>query len=443
VRVLFASSPLTGHVNPLLGAARMLASTGHDVGFYTGTVMGEAVERAGVRFFPLPGDVDFDLRDIDRLFPERQTHEPGLPRMSYDFRTLFIGPMKSQYRGLKKILAEFEADAIVYDHLFYGAVPMLFRVRQMRPALIGCGMSFLATPRQDGAPHGPALPFSTDETVRQAYRRDAMPRAETAMEPLQRLYLSALRSLGIEGHDTRFGTVGTLLADAFWQATVPSLEYPQAERDPRITFVGLMPRLASATRLPSWAHELEKYRKIVLVTQGTVANTNFDDLIRPALNALAGEQDTLVVATSGGRDIKEIGTDLPSNARVAAHLPFDWLLPKIDLMITNGGYGAVNLALAAGVPVVVAGSTEEKPEIAARIARSGAGIDLKTGSPDPKAILDAFHRVVYGNRFRARSRDIALEFESYDSARLIRESLGRLIDFAEMDQVPILRSGSR
>ena len=37
-------------------------------------------------------------------------------------------------------------------------------------------------------------------------------------------------------------------------------------------------------------------------------------------------------------------------------------------MVTNGGYGGVQLALAHGVPLVVAGNTEEKGEIAARVA---------------------------------------------------------------------------
>ena len=36
-------------------------------------------------------------------------------------------------------------------------------------------------------------------------------------------------------------------------------------------------------------------------------------------------------------------------------------------MLTNGGYGGVQYALAHGVPLVVAGDTEDKPEVAARV----------------------------------------------------------------------------
>ena len=50
-------------------------------------------------------------------------------------------------------------------------------------------------------------------------------------------------------------------------------------------------------------------------------------------------------------------------------------------MVTNGGYGAVQRAVSTGVPLVVAGNTEDKPEVAARVAWSGAGINLRTGTP--------------------------------------------------------------
>ena len=40
-------------------------------------------------------------------------------------------------------------------------------------------------------------------------------------------------------------------------------------------------------------------------------------------------------------------------------------------MVTNGGYGGVQQALANGVPLVVAGDSEDKPEVAARVAVVG------------------------------------------------------------------------
>ena len=91
---------------------------------------------------------------------------------------------------------------------------------------------------------------------------------------------------------------------------------------------------------------------MILVNQGTVA-TEPHELLQPALTALAGE-DVLVVAVTGGRDPAELGW-VPANARVERFIPFERLLPYVYVLVTNGGFGAVQLALADGVPIVAAG----------------------------------------------------------------------------------------
>ena len=437
MKIIFAATPIGGHVNPLLGTAQFLAQTGHEVVFYTGTTLRGAVERTGARFHALPPEVDFDLRDVDLAFPDRKSHAPGIERMIYDFKTVFIGPMDSQYRGLEALLQDFPADVVIYEHLFYGAIPMMLKARSSRPAMIGCGVTYLNTPRQDHAPHGPALPFSTDDDMRRVYRTDVAPSAAAAVMPIQNAYVDVLTALGF-GDGPHFSDATTVLADAFWQTTVPSFEYPQDDKQSRITFMGAMPHVRSATPLPLWAEELDKFARVVLVTQGTVANENFDALVRPTLAALADEPDMLVLVTAGGRDIAQVTFDLPANARIASYLPFDWLMPKIDLLVTNGGYGTVNQALAVGIPIVVAGATEDKPEVASRIAWSGAGINLETANPTKQAVKSAVRRIFDDGAFTGRARDIAAEFGQYDSAAIIRQTLASLVNRRAAE--PVARS---
>src|SRR3981081_1305819 len=74
---------------------------------------------------------------------------------------------------------------------------------------------------------------------------------------------------------------------------------------------------------------------------------------------------------------------------VATFIPFDRLLPKVSVFVTNGGYGAVNQALAAGVPVITAGETEDKGWVSQRVAWSGAGINLETSRPTERQIRSA------------------------------------------------------
>lgn len=49
---------------------------------------------------------------------------------------------------------------------------------------------------------------------------------------------------------------------------------------------------------------------------------------------------------------------------MAPFLPHDLLLPFVDVMVTNGGWGGVLGAVQAGVPLVVAGGSLDKPEVA-------------------------------------------------------------------------------
>lgn len=123
----------------------------------------------------------------------------------------------------------------------------------------------------------------------------------------------------------------------------------------------------------------------MLVTQGTVSNHDFSQLIAPTLAALADEPDLLVVATAGGRSSAAIPGPIPDNARVADYLPLEKLLPRVDALVTNGGYGTVNQALGHGIPLVTAGLSEDKPDVCARVAWSGAGIDLHTSTPAPES----------------------------------------------------------
>ncbi len=192
------------------------------------------------------------------------------------------------------------------------------------------------------------------------------------------------------------------LPDLYLQLTAKAFEYPRGKMPDSIRFVGpLLPPPPTAFRPPPWWDDIEKAGSIVLVTQGTLANDDLGQLVGPTLTALANE-DLTVIASTGGPPVESIPVALPPNARAATFLPFDCLLPKVSVMVTNGGYGAVNYALSLGVPLVVAGDSEEKPEIAARVAWAGAGINLGTGRPSASQIEAAISTARPGAAHRIR-----------------------------------------
>jgi UDP:flavonoid glycosyltransferase YjiC (YdhE family) len=219
-----------------------------------------------------------------------------------------------------------------------------------------------------------------------------------------------------------------LLADRYISPTVPEFDYPRSDLPAHVRYVGAVhPAPTSGFRLPPWWAELDGERPVVHVTQGTIDNADLGRLVEPTIEAL-GREDIVVVATTGGRDVSQLKVDLPANTFVAEYIPHDLLLPMVDVMVTNGGYGAVQRALSMGVPLVVAGNTEDKPEVAARVAWTGAGVNLRTGTPTQSAVRAAVREVLGDNRYLEAARTLEAAFARRDGvaeiAALIDEVIG-------------------
>jgi UDP:flavonoid glycosyltransferase YjiC (YdhE family) len=84
-------------------------------------------------------------------------------------------------------------------------------------------------------------------------------------------------------------------------------------------------------------------------------------------------------------------------------------------MVTNGGYGGTQLALAHGIPLVVAGETEDKIEVAARVEWAGVGINLRKQRPSPEEVREAVKEVLVNPVYRENARCIQSDFAKYDA----------------------------
>ena len=69
--ILLCSTPVHGHVTPLLAVARFLVERGHRVRFLTGERYRDAVATTGATYLPLPAEADYDDTDMDAAFPGR------------------------------------------------------------------------------------------------------------------------------------------------------------------------------------------------------------------------------------------------------------------------------------------------------------------------------------------------------------------------------------
>jgi MGT family glycosyltransferase len=439
MKILMTSTPATGHINPLLAIGQMLMAEGHELVCLSGTCLRDRIEGAGVAFRALAPGADLDLRDISSVAPELAVMPPGLEWLRIATESVFIDRIAAQHESLWAVLREFPADVILGDNTMFGVLPLLLGPRVQRPPVVLCGTFFLHWSRDDGAPHFLGLPPAASPADRKRYAAIAADYDREVDQPTTRRVNKVLKELGARPVPLPMFHSVVALADAYMQLTVPSFEYPRPIPS-TVHFVGTPPIISKQAALPPWAQELDGARKVVLVTQGTFANHNLGLVVAPTLAALANEPDMLVVATTGGRPVDAIPGPIPANARVSSYLPFEWLLPKVDVMVTNGGYGSVNQALSFGIPLVTAGLTEDKADVNARVAWSGVGINLATNEPTPPALRKAVRTVLDAPQYRTRAAGMGEEFRGIDTRAEILRIIEDVVNVAD-DSRAIRRRG--
>ena len=410
--VLVCASSIHGHVAPMLEIATHLRGAGHTVRMTTGTRFGDQVSGAGVEFIPLQGASDIDDSDLDKVFPGR-SETKGVGKVRFDVSRLFIDPIRSQWDVLSAELKRRPADVVLYETTFMGVAPLLASPLP-RPPVIGCGVIPLTLSSPNVPPFGAGLPYAEGRAARFRNRvvREAIRRLVLGGQ--QRELRAALTDCAPEARWSGYFMDGAAHVDSFLQLSVTSLDYPRPDLPPNISYIGpVLPQHSGPVELPAWWAELDGTRPVVLVTQGTLDVMDLDRLIGPTVRGLSTE-DVLIVAVTGGPPVERLGP-LPSNARASRFVPFDLLMPKVSVMVTNGGFGGVHQALAHDVPLVVAGNTEEKPEIAARVAWAGVGINLRTGTPTPAQVRDAVRTVLTTESYRARARAVGDDIRASDA----------------------------
>ena len=64
MKILFASTPASGHINPMFAIGQMLVAAGHEVVGLSANAMRDRIEAVGATFRAFPKDADFDLRNV-------------------------------------------------------------------------------------------------------------------------------------------------------------------------------------------------------------------------------------------------------------------------------------------------------------------------------------------------------------------------------------------
>jgi len=419
--VMIAVMPFHGHVAPMAAVARAFVEAGHGVRVYTGSAHADRFTAVGAQALAWTSAPDFDEHDLAATFPVLRGRK-GPRQMLANVEHVFVRTAAAQSDDLVRAFDERPWDVVVADGLSLGAH---LASERTRTPWVTVSIVPLAIPSRDLPPPMFGLVPSTGALGR---LRDRALRAaaKAGARGIQRAYVEERGHAGFSPNGRSFDDAW-YSPDLVCASGVAELEFARSDLATHVVFVGeLTLATPGGASLPAWWDEVAASAEpVVHVTQGTLI-VDPHDLIEPAFAAL-GRQRVLVVAATGRAGDASLPFPAPPNARVAGLVPYDVLLPGVDVMITNGGWGGVLAALAAGIPLVVAGGDLDKPEVAARVAWSGAGVNLRTGRPSARAVLRAWRRVSTDAAYRAHAAHIAARLAEHDGPAEVVEHTMRLL----------------
>jgi UDP:flavonoid glycosyltransferase YjiC (YdhE family) len=415
-KFLFATMPFDGHFNPLTGIAMHLKAQGHDVRWYAGPSYAGKLAGLDIPHFQFQRAREVSGENIAELFPERASLK-GPKLLSFDLEQVFVANVEHHYHDILEARETFPFDALVCDPGFYAAHLI---AAKLNPRIYTVGVGPLVGLPVDPPPFFGLKPART--IVDRLVHRVARVLLHSTMRRGVKTYNRVLAAEGLPPIEIGdFLELTRRCATDYFQSGVPGFEYPRRRLPTNVKFVGpLLPFKKGPIQEPDeLAQKIQRYQSVIVVSQGTVDNSDAEKLIVPALEALKGGSH-LVVATTGGKNTADLRRRYPEdNVVVEDFVDFGLLFERTDLFICNGGYGSILLALSNGVPVLSAGVREGKNDINARVDYFGFGIDLKTERPTPATITKGVTRILADKRFSQNVARVRAEFETYRPLDLI------------------------
>jgi MGT family glycosyltransferase len=423
-KILFATIPADGHFNPLTGIAKHLQNLGHDVRWYTGGQYLAKAEKLGIPVYPFQKAQLVNQENLEELFPERKEIKGTIARLRFDINHVFLNRAPEFVADIVNIYQEFPFELLVSDTLFTGA-PIIKQLLNI--PIVTIGIVPLSESSRDLPPVGMGLEPATGFWGKRMQDVMRFVTKNILFKPCTDLYNKFLIQHGLV--PTRDFVFDSFIrdADVYLQSGVPGFEYARRDMSPNVRFVGPLLPYSKGSR-PAFKHydKLKLYRKVVLVTQGTVERDP-EKIIVPTLEAFK-DSSYLVIATTGGSQTDALRARYPqSNFIIEDFIDFNEIMPYCDVYVTNGGYGGVMLSIQNSLPMVAAGVHEGKSEITSRINYFNLGINLKTETPSPEQIRTQVKTVMNNAKYRQRISKLRTEFSTYNPNELCEKYISEVL----------------
>ena len=354
--VLIYTSPARGHLYPMMDVALAMQAAGHRVVVQTLAAERDHVQAAGIEHRPLAAAIEgIELAD-HRARGTRAQLQAALD--------CWATRAPHEVDDLGATLSDLAPELVVVDANTWGAAALARA--QGRPWAMFLPYC-LPVPSPDAPAFGPGfapprngLDRMRDRAVWAAQRRLSAPAVGRLNALRGQLGVPALAGLSEVYLDS----------DALLYRTAEPFEYHRRDWPANVHLIG--PGLWSPPAdPPDWLDALPHPRVLVSVSTELQRDGAF---ITAALDGLADEPGSLIVTTAA---LDPAQFRAPNDrTRIVRFLSHAAVMRSVDVVVTHGGMGTTQRALAAGVPLVVVPWGRDQGESARRVEHSGAGVRL-------------------------------------------------------------------
>jgi UDP:flavonoid glycosyltransferase YjiC (YdhE family) len=429
-KILISTLPIQGHLNPALAVARRLAAAGHDLRFALPPKVAHEVTR--FKCHPTTDDV-FSYVPVTLRFSAK--HIRGdIAKIERNIRYIFEAWTESQLHSLRQVAEEERPDLIIADthHL----APLIVAHERKIPSAV-LGVTPYRKVLKGSAPIGSGLPPARNPALVTAYDSINL-LFDRISRDVRRVVADRLIQISPE-LKTRLGSAplsifGTSqeLGAAFLQCSAPCLEDRPASQL-GVEFIGPM---NPADHLSPESHSrfgnprTQSDVKNVVITWGTMQPLMPLEFIAAAKALVEYSQINVAIAPPRNHRLEAMMDCRPLSGRASVTQEgfdnFLSVLKSADVFVSNGGFGAVKLALTLGVPVVSFGNQDDKPDVCGRVRRSGAGIGFRWWG-GTRRLVNAVRSVLADDSYRKHAGQVGKQLAEYDRSRALESTIQRLL----------------
>ena len=386
-KIVFFNIPAHGHTNPTLGVVTELIARGHQVWYYSYSLLKEKIESTGATYVPC------DDYDMEQKLSPKETVRLG---KDLAFSTKIL--VETTLALDDKVCSDMESlkpDCIVADSMAPWGKAVALKL----------GIPFISSTTTFAFNQHSAriMKQGVGELLKMLF---SMPKISKEIQRLQKKGYPIKNILDMLQNDNDTHTI---------VYTSPEFQPCSETFSNKYAFVGPSIRPAMES--------IEKTSvKLIYISMGTV-NNNLMPVYQACISALANTDYQVIMSVGNLISLSAFG-ETPKNIMIRPHVDQIAVLQKADVFVSHCGMNSVNESLYYGVPLVMLPQTAEQRGVAERVYQLGAGLKLRKA--DAHSILNAIQTLITDASYKKNANTIANGFKKCSGAKGAAEKIIQL-----------------